>query len=418
MSSLSSTAPFLPLSPYRVLDLSDETGALCGRLLGDLGADVLKVEPPGGDPSRNRAPFYHDDAHPEKSLPWWAYNCNKRGITLDIATADGRELLRRLVASSHFLIETFAPGRMQKLGLGFDALRAVNPGLVMVSITPFGQSGPYSGFKGDDIVTMAAGGMMNLCGTEDRPPLRMGVPQSHVFAGAQAAVGAMLAHAARLATGQGSYVDVSVQEAVADMLTNTQQLWFAEKQVEHRGAKHAYGGRMTRGVFPAKDGYIASHIFWGPGPGTRMRGLAQWMQDKGVETTIKNTDFNKVTGGSISQEQVDAWEDEMSGFFARFTKDEIYREALKRRAFLFPVSSPKDLLSNDQLKSRGFFEKVEHPELGESITYPGAFLRHLGVPRSIRLRPPLLGEHNIDIYVNELGYSRDELVSLAEAGVV
>ncbi len=418
MSSSSTSAPFLPLSLYRVLDLSDETGALCGRLLGDLGADVIKVEPPGGDLSRNRAPFYHDDAHAEKSLTWWAFNCNKRGITLDLATADGKGILKRLVASAHFLIETFAPGHMQKLGLGFDVLREINPGLVMISITPFGQSGPYSGYKGDDIVTMAAGGMMNLCGTEDRPPLRIGIPQSHTFVGAQAAVGAMLAHAGRLASGEGSHLDVSAQEAVANMLTNTQQHWFAENQVEHRGAKHLYGGRMTRGVFPAKDGYIASHIFWGPGPGNRMRGLAQWMQDKGFETTIKNTDFNKVTGGSISQEQVDAWEDEMSDFFSRFTKDETYREALKRRAFLFPVSSPKDLLSNDQLKSRGFFEKVEHPELKTSVTYPGAFLRYPGAPQSIRLRPPLIGEHNGVIYVNELGYSRDELVSLAEAGVV
>jgi crotonobetainyl-CoA:carnitine CoA-transferase CaiB-like acyl-CoA transferase len=228
----------------------------------------------------------------------------------------------------------------------------------------------------------------------------------------------MLAHAKRLATGQGSFVDVSVQEAVANMLTNTQQQWFAERRVEHRGAKHAYGGRMTHGVFPAKDGYIASHIFWGPGPGNRMRGLAHWMQDKGFETTIKDTDFNRVTGGAITQEQVDAWEDEMSAFFSRFNKDEIYREALKRRAFLFPVSSPKDLLSNEQLKARGFFEHVEHPELKERVTYPGAFLRWPGAPHSIRLRPPLIGEHNIAIYVDELGYTRDELVSLAEAGVI
>lgn len=418
MSSPSPAATFLPLGRYRVLDLSDETGALCGRLLGDLGADVLKVEPPGGDPSRNRAPFYHDEAHPEKSLSWWAYNCNKRGITLDIAAADGKVILKRLVATAHFFITTFPPNYMPSLGLGYSELAKLNPGLIEIAITPFGREGPYSAYTGDDIVAMAAGGMMNLCGTEDRPPLRMGIPQSHAFVGAQAAVGAMIAHAKRLATGEGSSVDVSMQEAVANMLTNTQQHWFAEKEVEHRGEKHLYGGRLTRGVFPAKDGYIASHIFWGPGPGGRMRGLAQWMQDKGFETTIKNTDFNKVTGGAITQGQVDAWEGEMAAFFSRFTKDEIYREALRRRAFLFPVSSPRDLLENEQLKARGFFEPVNHPEMKADVIYPGAFLRYHGAAQSIRRRPPLIGEHNSEVYVDELGYSRDELICLAEAGVI
>jgi len=140
------------LSPYRVLDLTDEKGLLCGKLLGDLGADVIKVERPGGDPARNIGPFYHDETDPEKSLFWFAFNTSKRGIALDIETADGQEVFKRLVQSADSVIESFPPGYMDRLGLGYPALEKVNPGVIMVSITPFGQTGPYKDYKTCDIV--------------------------------------------------------------------------------------------------------------------------------------------------------------------------------------------------------------------------------------------------------------------------
>ncbi len=143
MVSETSGGDFL-LSPYRVLDLTGQEGLLCGKILADLGADVIQVEPPGGSDARRLGPFFKDDAHPEKSLFWWAYAANKRGITLNLDSNDGRELLRRLVKEAHFLIESFPPGHMAQLGLGYADLEKINPGLVMVSITPFGQSGPYA----------------------------------------------------------------------------------------------------------------------------------------------------------------------------------------------------------------------------------------------------------------------------------
>ena len=130
------------LSPYRVLDLTDEKGLLCGKILGDLGADVIKIERPGGDPARNIGPFYHDEPDPEKSLFWFALNTSKRGITLDIEKADGKEIFKKLVKSADFVIESFAPGYLDKLGLGYSELERLNPGIIMVSITPFGQTGP------------------------------------------------------------------------------------------------------------------------------------------------------------------------------------------------------------------------------------------------------------------------------------
>ena len=231
----STDAPDLPLSPYRVLDLSDEKGFLCGRILGDLGADVIKIEPPGGDPSRRRGPYYHGDARDDRGLYWFAHNYNKRGITLDLATADGRALFLRLAETAHFVVETGAPERMEALGLGYDALREANPALVMTSITPFGPTGPHAGYRADDLVAMAAGGLMSICGDDDRPPVRIGEPQAYMLASAQAATGTMLAHYARNRTGQGAHVTVSMQEAVANTLTTTPHYWFANQVIQRRG---------------------------------------------------------------------------------------------------------------------------------------------------------------------------------------
>ena len=176
------------LSPYRVLDLSNELGFLCGKILGDLGANVIKIEPPGGDPARRLGPFYGDQPDPEKSLFWFGFNNNKRGITLNLESAKGRELFSRLVTKAHFVIETFTPGYLDSLDLGYKTLSIINPRLVLNSITPFGQTGPYSRFKASDIEIMALSGCMSLTGDPDRPPLRVTFPQSYGWTGSYAAM--------------------------------------------------------------------------------------------------------------------------------------------------------------------------------------------------------------------------------------
>src|SRR3989338_8654583 len=181
------------LSPYRVLDLTDEKGLLCGKLLGDLGADVIKVERPGGDPARKIGPFYHDEADPEKSLFWFAFNTSKRGITLDIESAAGQATFKKLVETADFVIESFPPGYLDKLGLGYSALEKVNPGVIMVSITPFGQTGPYKDYKAPDIVAWAMGGVMYPWGDADRPPVHISHhSQAYLHAAGQAVVGALI----------------------------------------------------------------------------------------------------------------------------------------------------------------------------------------------------------------------------------
>jgi benzylsuccinate CoA-transferase BbsE subunit len=206
--------PDLPLSPYRVLDLTNEQGYFCGKILADLGADVIKVEPPEGDPGRKIGPFFKDIPDKEKSLFFLAFNTNKRSITLNIQTHDGQEIFKRLVKTSDFVIESFAPGFMDKLGLNYSALKEINSRMIMVSITPFGQTGPRKDWKGSDIVEIAMGGLSHITGSPDRPPVRVGIDQAHVVAGTQAAMGAMIAHYHREATGKGQYVDTSIQESV------------------------------------------------------------------------------------------------------------------------------------------------------------------------------------------------------------
>ena len=203
------------LSPYRVLDLADERGIFCGKLLGDLGADVIKVEPPGGDRARGVGPFHHDEPHPERSLFWQAYATNRRSITLDLERERGRELLRRLASNAHFLVESFPPGHLASQGLGYQDLRQINPALIVVSITPFGQDGPWRDHRATDLTGVALGGSMYVTGEEDlhrcASPTR---PSSGCWAGPRAQAGAMVAHHYRLLTGRGQHVDVSCQQAV------------------------------------------------------------------------------------------------------------------------------------------------------------------------------------------------------------
>jgi len=160
------------LGSYRVLDLSDEKGMFCGKFLGDFGADVIKIEPPGGSPARNIGPFYHDIPDPEKSLFWFAYNSSKRGITLNIETSDGQEIFKRLVKTADFIVETFTPGYMESLGLGYDTMNRINPRIIVCSITPFGQTGPYKDYKSSDLIALATGGLLYICGDPERPPVR------------------------------------------------------------------------------------------------------------------------------------------------------------------------------------------------------------------------------------------------------
>jgi crotonobetainyl-CoA:carnitine CoA-transferase CaiB-like acyl-CoA transferase len=200
------------LQGLRVLDLSDEKGQFCARLMADMGADVIKIEPPDGDPVRRLGPFYHDQEALDKSLAWFLLNTSKRGLTLDLTTPRGAAVFRHLVASADFVVESFPPGTLDRLGLGYEALTQIRPDLILTSISPYGQSGPYRDYLAHDLDVLAMSGTLYLCGDPDRPPTQVGTPQSTLYAGLHGYIGSLLAHYHRLESGAGQWVDVAMQE--------------------------------------------------------------------------------------------------------------------------------------------------------------------------------------------------------------
>ncbi len=411
------------LSPYRVLDLTDERGLLCGKILADLGADVIQIEPPGGSTARHIGPFYHDEIHPEKSLFWWAYAINKRGITLNLKSADGQQLLQRMASEAHFLIESFPPGYLHRLGLGYEALAAINPELVLVSITPFGQDGPYAQYKATDVVGMAMGGLMYLTGDPDRAPVRVGYPQFYLHGAAAGATGAMLAHSARVRTGQGQHVDVSCQQAVARSLAHAPQFWQLENLILKRlGAfRQGAGDSRTRVNWRCQDGYV-NFMPGGGGAGSArsVRALLAWMREEGrPNDELEAVPWEDLGYGSGRAEVMDKIADAVGQFFAERTRDYLVSESAKRRVMLFPVATERDILTHPQLEARGYFEDISHPELDTSVTYPGLFIKDEGGSRlGLRRRPPLIGEHNLEIYQGELGLTPADMATLKQGKVI
>ena len=418
-------AGFLP--PYRVLDLTDEKGSYCGKLLADLGADVIKIEPPGGDKARSKGPFHKNDVHPEKSLGFLYFNTSKGSITLNIEDAAGRDIFKRLVEKADVVVETFPVGYLASLGLDYKALRKINPRLVMTSITPFGQQGPDSNCKATDINIMAMSGYMQLVGEPDQQPLVLGGEQSFYPAAQYGAVATMTALFYRDGpSGAGQHVDVSMQEA---MITYWHEqtpvaMWQKTKQnVARVGAMDSMVSPC--GLYPCKDGFVSFLVGGGQLASISMPALVAWMAEEGkLGGFEEKKDWSaadwaeKVDYWSMTQETIDVEEASLIAFFADKTKVELHEQALKRRIILYPASTTKDLVNNTQLKHREFFVGVEHPEVGEAVTYVGGPYRMSGTPWKISRRAPLIGEHNNDVYGNELGLSGDDIRRLADDGVI
>jgi len=410
------------LQPYRVLDLTDEKGFCCGRILGDLGADVIKVERPSGDASRNIGPFYKDIKHAEKSLYWFAFNANKRGITLNIETADGQEIFKRLVERADFVIESLAPGYLDELGLGYSALSQINPRIILTSITPFGQSGPYRNFKGSDIVCWALSGYMYLLGDPDRPPVRISYPHAYVYGGAQGAAASLIAHYRRELTGKGQHVDASIQEFLTVTTEEVPNYWIMNQVFRQRAGsfrKRPTTGVLRRIVWPCKDGYVV-YLILGGIPGVKnMQPLVEWMDSEGLVTKeLKEIDWYSFSIATVNQELLDTISEPISEFFLRHTIAELSDGARERGIMLYGVSTVKDIAEDSQLKARDYWIELEHPELGASITYPNAFAKFSVADCGLFRRAPLVGEHNEEIYVKELGYSKEHLSLLKQGGII
>jgi len=369
------------LDGVRVLDLSDQQGAFAGKLLAGLGADVVLVEPPGGSPLRSIPPFWQGVDDPERSLFFWFYSAGKRGLTLDWRTAAGAATLSRLAARADVLIESEPPGTLAGLGCGSAALRAANPRLVVASITPFGQAGPYRAWRASDTVAQAMGGMMFVNGHRDGPPLRSLGLQAYHQAGIFAAVGVVSALLARDTTGRGQDVDVSLQAAVAGALEHVPGLWHQMGLVAPRqGTLH-----WTRYfcVGRCRDGWVM-HCTLGD-----WTSLVEWMKADGMGAGLDDPALEDI---KTRQAEADRLFAALDAWAARYTVEELVQGAQLRRIPYAAVRPPEALLRDPHLAERGFFVPIEHLDLGLTVPYPGAPFRLTDAPWRVA-RPPRLGEH-------------------------
>jgi len=375
------------LSGYRILDLCDAQGVLGTKLLADLGADVIKVEPPGGHTTRYRGPFYQDQVDPEKSLFFWYFHTNKRSVTLDLETPTGQALFTRLVVTADALVETFPPGYLEHLGLTYAHLRTLHPGLVMTSITGFGSTGPYSHYTAPDIVGLAMGGLAYLCGEPDGPPAPPGGLQGYHLAALNGAVGTLMALWHREATGQGQHVDVSMQAAVANTLETTHQTYDFNRDIRTRFGPRREGAAY---ILPCQDGYVAllcaGQFGW--------LSLVAWLTEAGAVGALADERLVDDVYRFEHDAEVHAV---LQAFFATKTKQQAYTEAQRHRLPLAPVHTACDLVQSPQLQARRFFVDLAHPELGTTVCYPGAPYALSATPWQLRRRPPRLGEHNTEI---------------------
>jgi crotonobetainyl-CoA:carnitine CoA-transferase CaiB-like acyl-CoA transferase len=411
------------LSGYRVLDLADSKGFLCGRVLADLGADVIKVEKPGGDPARRIGPFYHDLTDPEKSLYWFAFNANKRGITLDIENPDGQQLFKKLVKTSDVVIESFAPGYMDQLGLGYPVLSRTNPQVILTSISGFGQEGPYSGYKNSNIVIWACSGMMYIVGDADRAPLMPSYPHSYLFGAMQAAIGTTIALYQRAATGRGQKVDASAQMSLVWATgPEVQGSWELFRQIFKRDGRmrlRTGTGVRTPIMWQCKDGHVGFFMLLGINFVKANRAFVEWIESSGVDSGfMKNIEWEKFGWDEITEDIAGEINEIFAKFFLKHTKMELFEGAVKRGIQIVPACTAKETLEFPQLAARDYWTEVPHPELGTTITYPGGFVRATETACQIRHRAPLIGEHNQEVYGKVLGLSKAELRALKQSKVI
>jgi crotonobetainyl-CoA:carnitine CoA-transferase CaiB-like acyl-CoA transferase len=407
-----------PLVGLRILELANQTGQFCGKLLGDLGADVVKIEPPGGEPSRRVGPFLDDIPHPERSLSFWYYNTSKRGITLDLETATGRQIFERLAATSDVILETFRPGFLASLGLDYESLRKQNARLVMCALTPFGQTGPWRDYASSDLLHMAAGGEMASSGYDEAdvpneaPIAPGGGNASHMGCHfAYMAITAALVY--RTVVGQGQYIDASIHEACA--LTTEAAIAnyiYRGEVLRRQTGRHHAAGPTPRTQFRANDGTYVCALVAGRLNPRYVRELADLLDSYGMAGDLKEPQYQDPSVIAANTSHI--IDDLVANFIASLPAEEVYHAAQERGFTWGAVRSPDQLLDDGHLHDRGFWKEVEHPELGRSFTYPGEAAIYNGSPWRISRRAPLIGEHNTEIFCDELGLSRAELSVLAE----
>ncbi len=393
------------LDDIKVLDLSRGiAGPLCARLLGDFGADVIKVEPREGECGRRMPPFFGTEPDPEKSLFFLLANLNKRGVTLDLETPQGAALLRALARKVDVVVESFPPGYLASQGLDLASLERENPGLIMTSITPFGQTGPKSHYNGNEIVAYATSGIMHISGTADREPLKHGGFPAQYEAGMNGMLATLMALLVRDETGEGQAVDVSVQEVAASTLVINQPYYSWSGGVQNRRRSE---GSLFGQVTPCKDGFFVCQ----EGGGASWDELADFF---GREE-LKEERFADPAQRALNGEALD---EILLAATCERSMAEMFETACGKYRMLFGiVQTPADLARCRQLEARKFYEEVDHPVIGR-IRVPFRLFNMTAGGAQCRRPSPLLGQHNDEVYGGVLGLLEKERAELRGRGVI
>lgn len=412
----------------RVVELGGLNAMYCGKLLADMGAEVIVVEPPGGGEARRTGPFAEDIPDVNRSLFYWAYNTNKRSVTLNPAHPDAAPLLRGLLRDVDVVIDAFPPGYLDSLGLGYEALSkdgTLGPGVISTAITPFGLTGPWRDLKASDLIHLALGGPMASCGYDDipdAPPIRPDGYHALNMSGIYAFIGVLVALYHRDHTGEGQLLDVSIHEACACTTEGAFPNWeYFRREVIRQTGRHAAAAPTPAWQFHTTDGGYLNMIGGGiPRNPRSWAPLLDWMERKGKIGDLREPVYTAVMSENPYDRGAHARHvAEMIGeFVSSMTAEEGYRGGQALHMPWGPVRYPEENLADPHWADRGFFVEAEHPELGRSVTYPGAPYRFTRSPWRLRRRPPLLGEDSIAVYAGELGVNREELKTLFESGVI
>ena len=397
-----------PLTGLRVVELCDQLGQLAGKLFADMGADVIKVEPPGGSLARAVGPFVDDQPGPNRSLNFWYHNTNKRSVVLDLTAPEGAETWKNLVARADIVIEDRTPGDLGDLD--YASFGAQRPQLIWCSITPFGQTGPWAGYQATDMIGLALGGpmMMNGYDSEDAagaPPIHGKGDQGYNTACHYAVQGILAALLYRDRTGQGQYIDASMHEACSSTTEVGLPWWFtARTNVFRQTGRHAAAQHTEPWLHMANDGQYA--LIFGVGrDNASWKRIKEWFQADGIGMQLDEERFDAPGARQSGRGSPEAAEvmHELSRFIARHTASEIYRGGQERRQSWGVVRAPSEALDEAHWDDRGFWAETTGEGRDTPVRMPGAPYQFSATPWELRRPAPKLGEHTAEVLTEWLG---------------
>jgi crotonobetainyl-CoA:carnitine CoA-transferase CaiB-like acyl-CoA transferase len=393
----------------KVLEIADVKAMYCGKILAGLGAEVIKIERPGGDDSRNMGPFKHGEKGVENSLSFAYLNTGKKDITLNLSIPEGKDIFLQLATKADVVIETFSPGTMKRWGAGYETLNQFNPGIILLSITPFGQTGPHSQWKAStDLIVDAMGGPMSETGYVGRAPLHLGYDMQANACSMYGLFAVQAAYHNRLFTGKGTHIDISQQECFAAWCDQA----FGIAQVTDQNPPREKIGKdyVRQGLVNCKNGFAFLMI------GGKWKELLQWFSDEGLDISV----FDDPKYEAHVHEVRTPWDqvllERLNQLGSLYTKTEFMEEGQRRRIPIGIVETPDTMLNNEQLKARNYFVEVDHPVIGRYL-YPGAPASMSESPYVTGAPAPMLGADNSEVY-GSLGYTEKEIADLTARGVI